>query len=117
MNVRGRELLALHAGHDVDPGPDGRTARCRTCAHTLLLDNGRTVLTDQDRAAHVGGLADSGPCPAHIGELARACRCCRADRLAVVDPHRPQPQLLPTADVASWAAACRAALPQRRRKP
>ena len=74
------ELLALHAGHRLI-GVDRTTVRCVDCHHTLLLDLGKALLTEQDRAAHVETTLPSQACPAgHLGELAGSCRCCAANR-------------------------------------
>lgn len=108
---RAAQLLARHAGHRLVVLDHERT-RCEDCSHTLLVKSGATVITDEDRQAHVDGTAGKPAyCPLHIGELAHACRCCRADQLAKPDELLASvPDRQPTADVARGAAACRAAV-------
>lgn len=110
---RAAAVLAEHVGHRTVVR-DASTLRCVDCSHTLLLGPvaGRSVLTDEDRLAHVEATPE--PCPHHVGELARSCRCCAADAKAA-QPAAAPAQRVPVADVARWAAACRAALPSRRR--
>lgn len=101
-------LLARHAGHRLVV-LDAERTRCEDCSHTLLVKAGRAVLTEQDRPAHVERAV--GACPLHVGEVAQSCRCCAADAKAKPDEAAAQPvDRQPTADVARWAAACRAAV-------
>lgn len=110
MSRTAADLLARHAGHHLQV-VDAERTRCLTCSHTLLVRAGLTTMTEQDRPAHVEATANAArPCPLHVGELAHACRCCRSERIAQPDnvPLRLDHQ--PTADVATWANACRAAV-------
>lgn len=98
-------VLAEHVGHRLNL-PEPLLLRCFDCNRNIDL---RSLIG----LAELPPSADQPTCPAHPGEHAHACRCCRAERLGRPDsaPVAAKPT---TADHHAGVAACRAALAGRK---